>query len=411
MITLIGILHLSISFISILTIFYRYLKYSFQIFFNYKFYLLFFSLFYISLPCIFSNFLEFSYVTQNQNTIKNTSIAGLYFVFIFFLSYLFSRDYKFDSSKIIIPNDKLLKYGSIFLLFLISAYISYLIYSNIDYILVLYGDRAAQSTFNIYLENNYKVKSLFIFKIMIICYLILKTKKKRYLAFYMPYVIYDFLLAGRIYLFGTLVTTYIFLLMIDKPIKLKSFFVLLVLVFLSILLRIDLELSVSNISTGFIGALLGEFNYTWQTTHLIYENSKSQEISSAFLYAFFRIFPSIVYSSLFGDYISFARIAGSVNPLGWGLAGSIVAEALAFKNIFMLLLFPIIIIIYGSIINFFLRLRTITGAMIFVIAVIYVQQIFRYSFLELAMYPFYVVIFLGFAYTTYDLFISSKFRR
>ena len=195
---------------------------------------------------------------------------------------------------------------------------------------------------------------------------------------------------------------------INKHIKIKFLIGLLFLALSSLLFRVQ-GLNLFSLST--ILQIIGEFNYTWQNTHLIYESSESHDFFESLKYGFFRIFPSPVYTLLFGKYTSFAYISGSSNPLGWGLAGSIVAEAMAFKNIFATIFFLFIVATYGVLINFLFRTYYFSGFAIFIIAVLYVQQVLRYSFFELALYPFYVLIFLGFVFLVLDIFNSNNYRK
>lgn len=400
--------HITVIIISLITIFYKYNINSYNIFFNYFFYLLFGSLFYISLPSLFSLLANFSYVTSEQETIVNSAGTGLIFVIFFLITYCLSYTPKYDVNKFKIIHDRYLNailFGAASSIFI---YIVLLLFINFEYIYNIYGDRSSQSTFSTYLQNTYKVKSLFIFLIMIVSYLLIIKKQRRYLIFFIPLVIYDFLLSGREYLFGVIITSFILMIAINKPIKIKFLIGLLFLALSSLLFRVQ-GLNLFSLST--ILQIIGEFNYTWQNTHLIYESSQSQDFFESLKYGFFRIFPSPVYTLLYGKYTSFAYIAGANNPLGWGLAGSIVAEAMAFKNIFATIFFLFIIATYGVLINFLFRTYYFSGFVIFIIAVLYVQQVLRYSFFELALYPFYVLIFLGFVFLVLDIFNSNNYRK
>ena len=400
--------HIATIILSFATFFYKYKINSYNIFFNYFFYLLFGSLFYISLPSLFSLITNFSYITSESETIVNTAGAGLVFVIFFLIIYSLSYTPRFNINKFRMINDQYLNTILLTVSILIFIYVASLIFNNLVYIYSIYGDRSTQSTFSTYLQNTYKVKSLFIFQIMVVSYLLFNKRHRGYLIFFIPFIIYDLLLSGREYLFGVLISSFILMIAINKPIKVKLLIVLLFLVLSSLLLRVQ---NFEFFSLGTIFQIIGEFNYTWQNTHLIYESNQSHDFSESLKYGLLRIFPSPVYFFLFGKYTSFAYIAGSNNPLGWGLAGSIVAEALAFKSIFATIFFLFIIFAYGVLINFLLRTYYFSGFAIFIIAVLYVQQILRYSFFELALYPFYVLIFLGFVFLALDIFNSKNLRK
>lgn len=107
-------------------------------------------------------------------------------------------------------------------------------------------------------------------------------------------------------------------------------------------------------------------------------------------------------------YVSYNQIVVDNNPLGWGLAGSVVAEALSFRSGLATFAFPFLVSFYAFTVNVFLRSKTYTGFIVFIVAVVYVRDIFRYSFLEIAMYPFYVVFFIGFLIPLLDMFNRTR---
>ena len=397
--TIVG-LHIFIFVLSLGLFLFRYKKNSQGFFLNYLFYLLFFSLFYISIPSIESLLTEHSPVGASIDTIINTSLIGLYFVFVFFVAYFFSKDKLFflDSYKLRKTKhlNSLLKIVS----GLIFIYIVSVIVSNFQIILNVWGFRGAQSSLNNFLEIQFKVKPLFNIHVLLVSFLFLTEKKFRCLYALLPYMIYDLLLSGRMYLFAILLLVFIFSVLSNKIIKLKYLIGGILLVALIGVFRSPADFELIHMLLIF-----KEMTYTWATTHLMYESNSSQDFLYSMNYSILRIFPSCVYELFFGEYSSYTKITGNANPLGWGLAGSIVAEAISFKNSFVILIYPILIVIYGAIINILLRINYSSSIIIFIITLLYVQQMFRYSFLEFALYPFYIILFLGF------YIIASDFKR
>lgn len=390
MTTLVLLIYLLLTTSSFFIIAYKLHRNKINVISNYNFYLLFFSLFYIGLPAIFA-LVSHSYVGASIETIQITSLAGSYFILVFLLAFAFS-DNNFHLNTHTLIYNRFITYFSISLLFIVSIYILWVIYSHFDQIISYMGDRAAQSTLNTFFNNVYKVKALFAFHLLLIIY-VFSTNKNNFLIilFSSPFIILDLLLSGRIYLFGVSTAFFLLNFYFARNINFKYLIISIFLILSISFLRIE-----GDFQWTYLSKIFGEFNYTWQTTHLMYESNLHQDFIQSIVYALMRILPSFVYNLFFDEYISYARLAAKSNPLGWGLAGSVVAEAISFKNILLFLLFPWLMIIYSFILNFLFKNFYFIGMAIFILSVIFLQQMFRYSFLELALYPFYVVLFPGF---------------
>lgn len=395
---LIAYLHGIIIVFSIVAFIIRYKKNAQAFYLNYFFYLLFFAIFYISIPSIASALTGFSHVGASLETINSTAIIGFYFVVLFFISYLFSKDNTLSLEKMKnIKSPKILFLLKI-LVTLIMLYVIMALFLNISAIVDVYENRPAQSSLNHYIESTYKIKPLFIVVIVLMSYLFLRTENKKYFLLLLPFVFYDLMLSGRGYIFSSFIVFFILSTINNHIFKLKYLFFGLVLIASISIFRMSVEFD-----WGHIFQIFYEFIFTWSTVHLMYESSQAQDFFYTINYSFFRLFPSAVYDVFFGTYISYTQITGEANPLGWGLAGSMVAEAVSFKNNLVLLLYPIVVVLYGILVNYMLRTKTYSGIIIFILALVYIQQMFRYSFLEFAMYPFYVLIFFGLYIVAVDL--------
>lgn len=369
----------------------RYISNPKQIYTNYLFYMLFFGLFYISFPSMLSLIIQFSVVGASLDTIVNTATIGLYFMLVFFVGYWVSGNINVCIPHNFLISQKKIRVVPFLLAVIIFNYVFYVIIINLNYISNIYGNRLAQSVFNEYLENAFKIKPIYNLQIMIVTYLYLTRPKNIYILLLLPYFLLDLFLSGRGYLF-TILVLYFFLNVLKGKILKIRYIVLIVCAVASISI---FRASLSEFKLSSIASIYGEFIYTWSTTHLIYESSINFDFLYALTYSFMRILPSGLYEIVFGKYISYSSIISDVNPLGWGLAGSIVAEAISFKNNLIILIYPITMVLYGILQNLFLKSRTMSGFTLFILSLVYLQEIFRFSFMEFALYPLYNLLFVG----------------
>lgn len=383
----------------------RYQRNAQAFFLNYFFYILFFSLFYISLPICVSLISGTSAVFASEQTISATANIGTYFVFVFLLSYILSVDKSFKLDRITRIRIRWIIFLSKIIVTSIALYVCFILMVHLTDILAIYGRRGQQSTFSFYLETTYKIKPLFIVSILLISHLFLSQQKGNYLLLLLPFIGYDLIFSGRTYLFGILILFFILKVIQGRLFKLIYVFI-----------GIFLIAAISAIRNPGLGdfelvtliLIFYEFINTFSTAHLMYESPLAQDFLYSVNYSFFRILPSPFYSIFFGDYVSYTQITGDANPLGWGLAGSLVAEAISFKNLFITMIFPFFIVIYGVFMNYFFRSKTYSGVILFIISLIFLQQIIRYSFFELASYPFYVLLFFGFHIILIDLYSLKR---
>jgi hypothetical protein len=389
--------HFLIIISSVITFLLRLKKNPQSFYLNYLFYLLFLSLFYISLPCIESLFLNYSPVGASKNTIFVTSLIGLYFNFVFFFSYLFSKDKLVNLHSFKLKKIKNINGIVKIISFLIFCFVIFLIFTKYQMIINVWGFRGRQAVLSNFLETQFKIKPLFNLQVLLVSFLLLQEKKLKYIYVFLPFLVYDLMLSGRMYLLAILVLIFIYSVLINKVIKKKYLFGSVLMMGLIGIFRHG------DFSILRLFLLFKEMTYTWSSSHLMYESVLSQDFFTSLNYSLFRVFPSSVYDYFFGEYVSYTKITGDSNPLGWGLAGSIVAEAISFKNTLVLLIYPFIIVFYGNIMNIFLRLNYLSGIIIFIIAVLYIQPMLRFSFFEFALYPFYMILFFGFFIVICDL--------
>ncbi|MGN5594073.1 hypothetical protein [Stutzerimonas nitrititolerans] len=401
-------LHFLLILLSFAVFVYRYQKCSLSFFSNYNFYILFFAIFYISLPSVVSLLTGHSWVDGKPATIDYTSSIGLYFVFIFFTGYLISPDRLNLASEVAWFRSKYFDCLVVIFFVLASLYVLTVIIFNLDAFLSVYGRRGLQSDLNEYLYMRYKIKPIFIAVVVFVSYFVLKSKRLYCLFVFSPFVLYDIMLSSRGYIYATAVVVFLLLTFHSRKVNpLYLAFSMLAIASIAVWRALG-----SEFNWALLFQVFYEFIFTWSTTHIIHESNIEKDFIEAAAYGLLRFFPSFAYELFFDKYVSYNQIVVDNNPLGWGLAGSVVAEALSFKSGLVTFAFPFLVLFYSFTINVFLRSKTYTGFIVFIVAVIYVRDIFRYSFLEIAMYPLYVVFFVGFLIPLLDVFNrASKFER
>ncbi len=399
---ILSIAHLAIIIIFLIISITRYRRDKNLLFSNYLFYLFFFGAFYISFPSIVSSYNLESYTTKNEATIIYTASIGLYFMCIFFCFYVAgSRNASINTKINIFRSNKVFHYFALSIAVCISLYIFYVTYLYQEEIINYYGYRDKQSLLNTSFNDFFKFKPLFIISSLLTFYLFLTTRKDTYILLLIPYIFVDIFLSGREYFFLSFLVFFFYRAITQKNIKTRY-----------VVMIVFLIISVATIRVGFslgnLDQIAYEFIFTWSTTHIIYETDQAQSFTSAINYSFMRLFPSFFYQTFHGNYISYTSIISNSNTLGWGLAGSIVAEFLSFKNNLILVIAPIAISFYGKIINKIILTKTLSGYSIFLVTLMYTQGFYRYSFLEFAIYPFYILIFNGFWIILIDLYRQRK---
>ena len=163
---------------SILLFVIRYRKTPQAFYLNYLFYILFFALFYISLPSIISIVSGHSVVFASYDTINNTAAIGLYFVIFFFIAYFFSTDKSFNLERMARAKSRGIMNSTKIIVILISLYVCIVIIVKLPDILAIIDERGLQSKLSYYLEITYKIKPLFMVNVVLISYLFLNGKKK-----------------------------------------------------------------------------------------------------------------------------------------------------------------------------------------------------------------------------------------
>lgn len=378
-----------------------------QLFLSYSTFSLFLVLFYILVPAILQSVTGLSLVNASASVISYTTSYAVIFVAIHFsVVFIWNMLYKNYSCQIPKSSNRL----SVTIVFMVIApliiYVSFVVVLNISDIINAYGHRSLQSSINNLLETKYKIKPLFVVVVMYVSFACLLARRLVYTFCLAPFFVLDLLLAGRLYMFSSLMTVVVLAFFLKRNVRIIPVGIVVLLIASFSVLRA--VLATGEFQVGYFFQMLGEFVNTWEVVNLIASSQQSIEVYDSFLYSFLRVFPSPYYTTFIGDYYSYTNISSSANPLDYGLAGSIIAEPLSFKSNIMLFLFPIIFSIFSCAVDMLRYGNSYSSKVLFVLFMIYSLPIFRFSFLEFAMYPIYNLIWLGFIVLLFDAVIQCR---
>jgi hypothetical protein len=386
------LLYYALIFLSLFFLWNRFQKKNSELFLDYSTYLLIFGLFYISIPSIVTVSSGISLVGSSIQTIEYAAFVGLYFNSIFLLFFYIST--KNNKCKLAfnfqLTSNSSIRRLIISLTFLIALYVVFILAKDSTYLTDIYNNRRLQADYDYILMSVFKIYFLSKIQIILISYLFFTTKKMKYLIYFVPFLLVDILLSGRDLLFAFMLLVFIMLAFLQSKLKIK--YMLLPVV---ALIFIGVIRSNNVIEWSDIEMVLGEFNYTWATTHIIYDSNVVNDWKSMLVYSFFKIFPGGVYQIIFGEYNHYHEVITRDNPFAHGLSGSVISEALSFKNIVITSITPVLIVLYGYLINSLLRIDSVFSKTLFVIAILYIHPIIRFTFYEHIFYPFYLMIFFG----------------
>jgi hypothetical protein len=386
------LLHYTLICLSLFLLLNRFQKKNSELFLDYSTYLLIFGLFYFSIPSIVAVSSGVSLIGSSMQTIEYTAFIGLYFNSIFLLFFYIST--KSDKCKLAfnfqLTSSSSIRKLVISLTSLIAIYVMFILVKDLTYLTDIYNNRRLQADYDYILMSVFKMYFLSKIQIILISYLFFTTKKMKYLVYFAPFLLIDILLSGRDLLFAFILLTFMMLAFLQSKLTIKYILLPIVaLIFIGII-RSNNVLEWSDIVMA-----LGEFNYTWATTHIIYDSNVINDWKSMLVYSFFKIFPGGVYQIIFGEYNHYHEVITRDNPFAHGLAGSVISEALSFKNIVITSITPILIALYGYLINSLLKIDSVFSKTLFIVAILYIHPIIRFTFYEYIFYPFYLMIFFG----------------
>ena len=383
-------LHFILMVLYILLISFKLTKSTRSCFLDIYFYASILTFFYILIPSFLGITFGHSLGFFSKHVYFEASMIGFYFSFILFVCYFFNRVENYNLDCLRLYRFK----SSVFFIKIFASiifiYIIFLILINFNDILNL-NSRADKSNFIFFVENKYKIKALFAFQVLLVSFLSVLKRNLLYFAFMAPYVLFDLLLVNRSYIFSSFIVFFLVAAIINKPLKVRTgLFFILATLSIAVLRHPD------QFQLSHLVHLLGEFINTWSTLLLTLSSYEKHSFYQSISYFVLRIFPSFIYNNFIGEYSSWAAIPAGLKTVGFGLAGSILGEVVSFRNLFIVLVFPFVFVGYLQFIKLLFYKYSVFGLLVFIISVMYLQQVFRYSFFELALYPFFVVIFYGF---------------
>jgi hypothetical protein len=349
------------------------------------------SVFYILFPSLFTFFFAYSPVNATENIVIASAYAVYFHCIILFFALVSPGPDRtlFAMVKGGIKARQLENIVTVTGGMAVAAFV-FIFVSNLGDISNLSHSRADLSKFTEVLNNEFKLKNIINYICVFVVLKIMLIRRLWPLIFLVPIVVLDIFLMGRIFMFQAAITALFCLAILKKNVSISTLISLALLIGSIAVLRKGFD----SIDASQLVQIPLEFLLTFSNAHLVLASNEAANLGTSLLFSLFRIMPSFVYNNLFGEYVSVTAIAGNANPLDYGLAGHVVAEGLVFKNTAFSILFPFLVAFYLFFISWFLRRKTLSSFVVYILFLCYAQQIMRYSFLEFALYPFYFLIFL-----------------
>lgn len=146
-------------------------------------------------------------------------------------------------------------------------------------------------------------------------------------------------------------------------------------------------------SLDYLLTLTGEFIYTHASIELMLSNNINASFIDTISFAILRVFPSYLNSLLLPDYYNFRYHLDYLNPLPWGLAGSVISEFASFQDPLIFIISTFLFGFYSIIIEYMAKIRSNFFISTYFFSILLIQPIYRTTFSENALYPFYLVFF------------------
>lgn len=379
-------------------------KFGRTIIFNFTLYPLLFSYFYLLIP----SFINFetpisTFIGLNENSFEAVGALSLWYVLIFLFVYNLSKENNFVFNHAFEPSPLAIN-ASRFVLLLSIAICMLMFFNHGENLYLLSGNRS--SSYEYYKKeilDFYKIQIFFNMSMASILVLVIFSKNFKYYFFSIPYVLLDILTGGRGYMFVVLMSFLLVYLLIN-PGKLKAalfwvvFFV--IVVFILAFIRRSAPLEFLSDYRLLIVEFLGEFYYTRLTAEYVYLYQLGRSnVFDYFSLVISKLAPQFLIESLFSD-LDRTRYDVYINDelnVGFGMAGSIIAEAYYYGGAYLSWLFPIVMSAFYFFCQKFFIIRSFSGFVFFAILIWSTYAIFRSAFfINIAALIYFFLVYLFF---------------
>ena len=356
------------------------------------------------------------YLNFKEDSLLITDAICNWFVFVFLIYYVLSKDRNLIISEEYKPKRITAKIAFFFTLF-ISAFFLVLI--------VIYGPRLVSLSFEEaramvpVFTGRYRYKVLSLTLAAAVTILVWRTKKVKWYLFLILTVAIDLLTRSRGRAMFIVIFSYVNYVAIFRKLRLKLFSFLLIGILSTFFLRKSLSVNSAIDLIKIPMQVLGEVFNTRATTTIVYDNFLNQgSLTDYILYSFTKTLPGIVgnlieeliwsnaeevtqsldYQSVIGDYY------GSLG-VTWGLAGNIASEALYFGGIPFAIISPLII---GGIFYLFHELRLNRTLPSFLFLSILIAELPRGIMRNTFYDTFFTIFYVMFSYLIWVTWLEGK---
>lgn len=349
-------------------------------------------LFYIVFPTWIRVSGSYAFFSVSEHIVDKVVWLGIYYWFVMFLAYKFSKTAVCDYSRINL-NQKQFRIVEIFIFALLLVSFIYILYLTVTKAMpaLSVASRVNKIEFYYIVVNS---PGFMIMSWMVILYsvfLSLQNKNRYFLIFQISLVFLDVVTNGREYILSFLLSYIVVSAFLKKKIPLALValsFVLLVM--MSILRAGGLGLNAFD-SIGAMVNGFGEFIFTWETSLAVLNNDFISD-ENVLVTVLFRMLPSGV-SSVVGDLqINYQDSLDAIYGANFGLGSSILTEGLVKGWVFSML-HPIFISLYLYISNILNRTSFLFSRIYSFVSILSVYSIFRGSFYISLGENHYVLLF------------------
>lgn len=365
--------------------------------FNFCLYPLIFAYFYLLIPAI----IPFVSTLGDRLSLSSDSFSvidqlSVWYVFVFFVTYIISNDMNgaFNSNVRFAPISlwiaKLVQSIVVFLML-------FILIKHGPVLLALSGDRGlSYDYFAREIIDVYKLPVLWSFTVITSSLLYFHYKHWFFLVPVVTFAVLDALQGGRGYTFAAVsVVGLNYLAMHMDRFKRTIIFLSLTLGFVFASAFVRRFLIVDDTSDPLV-IFFGEFFFTRLTAQITYDNlASSGDLWTYMLLSISKMFPQFIVAPLFSeiDLVPYHVRVNEWADAGFGLAGSVMAEALYYGGVVFAVISPLLISGLFLVLSRTQFARSLTGYLFFLVITSSMYLIFRSGFYAIFFSTIYVFVF------------------
>lgn len=376
-------------------------------------YLVVFSYFYLLVPSLLPSESPVSeFLGLGRESFDRVGLFSCWFLVVFLSAYSLSRDFSVELKENFVTPRLTLRLATFFLIVSVGVSV-FVLYSHGFSLYVLSSNRS--DSYEYYRTNilvPYAYQLVFQLAVVSSCVLALSNRNIKYFLMLLPFLLLDFLQGGRAFTFMASVSFCLVAVLVHprggkRILGLVSSFVLVL--FVSAFIRRSLPSSGAMEIEASLIDMFGEFYFTRLTAEYIYSYSLGAgDFFDFMLLVISKLFPQFIigaFSSI-GDIARYDVELNETVDIGFGLAGSILAESFYYGGEWFAWLAPVVIAAIYFLLYRIKIVGTLPGFVFFLLLVGSSFSIFRSAF----FLSFTALIYTFFVYFSFVVFTSWRVR-